>query len=549
MNSKYSLKRFLFACCSTLCILIASTPIAKACTSLLVTKGASADNSCMITYTADSAGFFVRLAIVEQSDGTFIPTGGSGVFPEGTKTHRVVGFVGENVIDSFQGIMNDCQVAIAETTWGGRPELQNKVGHFKYPELMTAALQGASTAREAVELMGRLVDEFGYIDEGESISVCDKNEAWVFEICGTGADSEENNTGCVWVALRVPDGCITAHANHARIGEFPLDRPEECVYSKNIISFATEKGYYNPEKDGNFSFFKTYGINGVEDRRVCEKRVWSIFRRAAPSLDLPFDYAQGEDPEPYPWSIRPDSKLSFESVALLMRDHFEGTEFDMREGVDAGPYGNPMRCRPLYWSYDGKKYAWERPISTQQTCFSIITRSTDELPDAVGGLVWFGCDDTYTTCYAPIYASISKLPESTTMGSINRFDMKSGWWTYNFVANYAYPRYEEMIPIIQSKQNSLESYFRSLQKPVERTAADLVTSDLNAAVQFLTDYSCMQVEKARSEWEDLANQLIVKFNDGYSKNEKGEYPNVGYPEKWLKRVVEERGERFVLPQE
>ena len=549
MNSKYSLKRFLFACCSTLCILIASTPIAKACTSLLVTKGASADNSCMITYTADSAGFFVRLAIVEQSDGTFIPTGGSGVFPEGTKTHRVVGFVGENVIDSFQGIMNDCQVAIAETTWGGRPELQNKVGHFKYPELMTAALQGASTAREAVELMGRLVDEFGYIDEGESISVCDKNEAWVFEICGTGADSEENNTGCVWVALRVPDGCITAHANLARIGEFPLDRPEECVYSKNIISFATEKGYYNPEKDGNFSFFKTYGINGVEDRRVCEKRVWRIFRHAAPSLDLPFDYAQGEDAEPYPWSIRPDSKLSFESVALLMRDHFEGTEFDMREGVDAGPYGNPMRCRPLYWNYDGKKYAWERPISTQQTCFSIITRSTDELPDAVGGLVWFGCDDTYTTCYAPIYASISKLPESTTMGSINRFDMKSGWWTYNFVANYAYPRYEEMIPIIQSKQNSLESYFRSLQKPVERTAADLVTSDLNAAVQFLTDYSCMQVEKARSEWEDLANQLIVKFNDGYSKNEKGEYPNVGYPEKWLKRVVEERSERFVLPQE
>lgn len=481
--------------------------------------------------------------------GPLFQRGGAGVFPEGTKTHRVVGFVGENVIDSFQGIMNDCQVAIAETTWGGRPELQNKVGHFKYPELMTAALQGASTAREAVELMGRLVDEFGYIDEGESISVCDKNEAWVFEICGTGADSEENNTGCVWVALRVPDGCITAHANLARIGEFPLDRPEECVYSKNIISFATEKGYYNPEKDGKFSFFKTYGINGVEDRRVCEKRVWSIFRRAAPSLDLPFDYAQGEDAEPYPWSIRPDSKLSFESVALLMRDHFEGTEFDMREGVDAGPYGNPMRCRPLYWNYDGKKYAWERPISTQQTCFSIITRSTDELPDAVGGLVWFGWDDTYTTCYAPIYASISKLPESTTMGSINRFDMKSGWWTYNFVANYAYPRYEEMIPIIQSKQNSLESYFRSLQKPVERTAADLVTSDLNAAVQFLTDYSCMQVEKARSEWEDLANQLIVKFNDGYSKNEKGEYPNVGYPEKWLKRVVEERGERFVLPQE
>ena len=549
MKSKYCLERILFVCFSSLCILVASTTIADACTSLLVTKGASDDNSCMITYTADSAGFFVHLAYVEQSDGTFVPTGGSVVFPKGTKTHRVFGFVGENVIDSFQGIMNDCQVAIAETTWGGRPELQNKIGHFKYPELMTAALQGASTAREAVELMGRLVDEFGYVDEGESISVCDKNEAWVFEICGTGADSEDNNTGCVWVALRVPDGCITAHANLARIGEFPLDRPEECVYSKNIISFATERGYYNPERDGNFSFYKAYGINGVEDRRVCEKRVWSIFRRAAPSLELPVDYAQGEDAEPYPWFIKPDSKLSFEDVASLMRDHYEGTEYDMRVGVDAGPYGNPMRCRPLYWSYDGNKYAWERPISTQQTCFSIITRSTDELPDVVGGLVWFGWDDTYTTCYAPIYASISKLPASTTMGSINRFDMKLGWWTFNFVANYAYPRYEEMIPVIQGKQNSLESYFRSLQKPVERTAAELLSSDLNAAVQFLTDYSCMQVEKARSQWEDLANQLIVKFNDGYSKNEKGEYPNVGYPERWLKKVVEEEGERFALPQE
>ena len=205
-----------------------------ACTNLIVTKGASAENACMVTYTADSAGFFGKLAIVEASDGTTRPIGGSDVFKEGTPTHKVFGFCGDTVVKSFQGVMNDCQVAIAETTWEGIPELQNKVGKFMYPELMTAALQGASTAREAVELMGRLVDEYGYIDEGESISVCDKNEAWIFDICGTGARPDGENDGCVWVAMRVPDGEITAHANMARIGVFPKDDPENCIYSKNI---------------------------------------------------------------------------------------------------------------------------------------------------------------------------------------------------------------------------------------------------------------------------------------------------------------------------
>ena len=519
------------------------------CTNLIVTKGASAENACTITYTADSAGFFGRLAIVEASDGTTRPHGGSDVFPQGTKTHRVLGFVGEQVVTSFQGIMNDCQVAMAETTWGGREELVNKIGKFKYSELMTAGLQGASTAREAVELMGSLVDKYGYSDEGESISVCDKNEAWIFEICGIGSTAE-NNRGCVWVAMRVPDGQITAHANLARIGVFPKNDPENCFYSQNIEQAAIDLGLYNPDSGAPFSFYEAFGLNGVRDRRVCEKRVWSMFRRAAPSLNLSVDYAQGvKDAAPYPWSITPDHKLTTADVAALMRDHYDGTEYDMTEGIDAGPYGYAMRCRPLYWEVDGKKYAWERPISTQQTCFSIITRSRADLPDVVGGLVWFGWDDTYTTCYTPVYAAVTRVPKSTNIGSIDRFDIKAGWWTYNFVANYAYPRYKEMIPLIKVEQERLENYFYELQPVIEKTAVELAKTNKQLVVDFLTDYSEMQVEKARDAWEELANALIVRFNDGYSRDNEGKYPNVGYPAEWLRRVVNERGAQYMLPDE
>lgn len=532
-----------------LALIASDLPSSSACTNLIVTKGASAENACMITYTADSAGFFCRLAIVEASDGELRPEGGSDVFTENMKTHKVFGFSGDAVVKSFQGIMNDRQVAIAETTWEGRPELVNKVGKFKYPELMTAALQGASTAREAVELMGRLVDEYGYVDEGESISVCDKNEAWVFDICGSGA-TEENNSGCVWVALRVPDGHITAHANLARIGVFPKNDPENCLYSKNIEQVAVDRGLYDPDSGKPFSFYEVYGVNGVRDRRVCEKRVWSLFRRAAPSLNLSVDYAQGvEGSNPYPWSIKPDHKLTVGDVAALMRDHFDGTEFDMTEGIDAGPYGYPMRCRPLYWEIDGKKYAWERPISTQQTCFSIITRSRADLPDIVGGLVWFGWDDTYTSCYAPVYAAIKRVPVSANIGSIDHFEFKSGWWVFNFVANYAYPRYKEMIPIIKAEQNRLEDYFYELQPSVEKVATEIAKVNEKSAVDFLTDYSEMQVEKVRSAWEELANALIVKFNDGYSRDDEGKYPNVGYPDAWLRRVAKEKGEQYRLPDE
>ncbi len=520
-----------------------------ACTNLIVTKGASSENACMITYTADSAGFFGRLAIVEASDGSTVPRGGSDVF-KGISTHRVLGFVGETVVESFQGIMNDCQVAIAETTWEGDLALQNKVGKFMYPELMTAALQGASTAREAVELMGRLVDQYGYIDEGESISVCDKNEAWVFDICGTGATPDGENDGCVWVAMRIPDGEISGHANMARIGVFPKDDPENCIYSKNIESFAIKKGMYDPNSGKPFSFCEVYGNFTVSDKRACEKRVWSMFRRAAPSLNLPVDFAQGvEGAEPYPWSIKPDHKLSTADIAALMRDHYENTEYDMTQGVDAGPYGYPMRCRPLFWEVDGKKYAWERPISTQQTCFSMITRSTSDLPDVVGGLVWFGWDDTYTSCYSPIYAASKQTPPSTNTGSITRFDMKSGWWVFNFVANYAYPRYKEMIPDILKVQQELETYFYRLQPSIEKTATELLQDEPELAVQFLTDYSIMQTEKVHDRWEQLANDLLVKFNDGYTRSPQGEYPSIGYPEPWLRHVVETRGEDFVLPEE
>ena len=384
------------------------------------------------------------------------PFGGSDVIPEDVATHKVFGVVGETVIDSFQGIMNDCQVAIAETTWGGHEDLVNEVGKLKYPELMTAALQCASTAREAVEFMGWLVNEFGYIDEGESISVCDKNEAWIFEICGTGATAE-NDTGCVWVAMRVPDGQITAHANQARIGVFPKDDPDNCIYSDNIEQFAIDHGLYDPNSGKPFSFYEVYGCNGVGDLRACEKRVWSIFRRAAPSLNLSVDYAQGvEGAELIPGRLRL-IQAQLPTLRLLCAITTTGLN-DLSEG--STPVRTVTRCAVVPCTGNSTAaICVERLISTQQTCFSIITRSRSDLRTPSED--WSGLAGTIPTRRVTLPFTLRRLcvPKSTNVGSINRFDMKTGWWTYNLVANYAYPRYKEMIPMIKAEQERLENYF------------------------------------------------------------------------------------------
>jgi dipeptidase len=349
------------------------------------------------------------------------------------------------------------------------------------------------------------------------------------------------------VALRVPDGYISCHANKARIGEFPLDDPADCLYSDNVISFAVEKGYYDPESGEPFRFCDVYCPPTLEKRKYCSARVWSIFRRAAPSAEFSPDYHRGvEGSAPYPLWIKPDTKISLGDVFSLMRDHYEGTPYDMTQGVDAGPYGNPNRWRPITWTVDSVEYAWERPISTQQTGFSFVSQSRSWLPDAIGGVLWYGVDDTYTTCYMPLYCCIDSVPGCYTTGSLDQFSWDSAWWIFNLVANYACLKYSYMAPEIQAVQKDIEGVFLKLQPSVEHTALDLAASDPELMTRYLTDYSITQAEMVMSRWQDLAGYLITKYNDGYVKNKEGDPEEKGYPEGWLRDVLESRPEQFIL---
>ena len=556
----------------------------SACTNLLVTKGASADGSVMITYTADSAGFYPRLAVfaaAEHPEGTVIEVPATddrpaGAIKQAARTYHVIGVVWDDEPGSpggfwtRQGIINEHQVAITETTFGGRKELENPQGLINYPMLMTFALERAKTAREAIDVMVALVEEYGYNDGGESISIADKEEAWVFEIVGTGNHPLDRELAgktfglAVWVAKKVPDGEISVHANQARIGEIP-DVPDRdnCFYSANIKSFAIEKGYYDPHSGKPFRFDDAYGDIDARSKRVCEARTWSIFRRAAPSQNFSPDYHRGKpDAQPYPWSIKPDKKLSVADVMALKRDHYEGTEFDMTQGLDAGPYGLPLRWRPLYWKVEGdeNEYAWERPISTQQTGFGVVTQSRSHLPDPVGGIAWYCVDDTYTSCYFPLYCCITEVPKPLATGSIERFSWDSAWWVTNLVANYANLKYSRITPEIIAVQQELETEFFRLQPQLEGNVAAAIKhnenetrEDMRIPAEFsqrlLTSYSNSAGEQVFSRWKDLATDIFTKYNDGYIRGADGKYPGAGdpYPDKWLRRVVEERPEQFKLP--
>jgi dipeptidase len=442
-------------------------------------------------------------------------------------------------------LMNEHQLAISETTFGGREELENPDGLLHYWRMLYLALERARTAREAIEVMTELVDEYGYRSTGESFSIADTEEAWILEMIGPGPGGH----GAIWVALKVPDGHISSHANKARIGEFPMDDPENCLYSENVISFAEEKGYYDPKSDGPFRFCDVYCPPTPKNQRYAETRVWSIFRRAAPSLNLSADYHRAvEGAEPYPLWIKPDKKLSVADVFALMRDHYEGTDYDMTKGIDAGPYGTPNRWRPMHWMVDSVEYAWERPISTQQTGFSFVSQSRSWLPDAVGGLLWYGVDDTYTTCYFPLYCGIDSVPKSFTVGSLGKFSWESSWWVFNFVANFANLKYSHMLPEILAVQRDIEGTFLALQPTIEETAIELGESDPKLMTRYLTDYSVNHAELIVQRWRELGEHLITKYNDGYVKDEKGEPQEKGYADDWLRRVQQSRPKQFLLEQ-
>jgi len=509
------------------------------CSSFLVTKGASKDGSVMITYTCDGE-FLPLLEYVPAQNhkpDEYIEIKGRdgklrGKVKQVPHTYAVV------------GLMNEHQLAIGETTFGGRRELRNPDGLLHYFFMMRLALQRAKTAREAIKVMTELVGEYGYASSGESFSIADTNEAWIMEMIGPGPGGK----GAHWVALRIPDGYISAHANMSRIGEFPLNDADNCIYSKNVISFAEEKGYYDKKSGKPFSFRYAYHPSSPSNLRTCAARVWSMFRRSAPSQNFSPDFQRGvKGTKPYPLWIKPDKKLSLQDVMAIMRDHYEGTEFDMTNGIDAGPFGSPNRWRNLTWEVEGVKYSWERPISTQQTGFSFISQSRGWLPNAIGGVYWYGVDDTYTTCYVPLYCCINDLPKSFTVGDLQKFSWDSAWWVFNFVANIANLKYSYMIKDIQKVQTTLEGNFIALQPSIEEIALELSKSDPKLMAQFLTDYSVSHGEQVVKRWIELGEHLLTKYNDGYVKDERGRPRGVGYPSKWLKEVLKSKPEQFKLP--
>jgi dipeptidase len=510
------------------------------CTNFIVTAGASTDGSVMITYNADAGGFmepFYYMQAADHESGTMVDiyewdTGKFlGQIAQVPHTYKVVGNINEH------------QVAIGETTYTGRPELQDTTAIMDYGSLMYIALQRAKTAREAIKVMTDLVAEYGYYSTGESFSVADAKEAWIFEIHPKGV----GNKGAVWVAVRIPDGYVSAHANFARISTFPLNDKENCLYSEDVIDFAIEKGYYDPDKDGDFSFTAAYCPPDPGGMLYCEGRVWTLFTKAAPSLDLSPDYWRAvKDAEPYPLYIKPDKKLSVKDVITFMRDHFEGTPWDMTKGLAAGPFGCPYRWKGLQWKVEGDttQYGWGRPISTQQTAFAFCTQSRDHLPREVGGIMWYGVDDNYSNVYMPLYCSMTSAPKSYSFGSIREFDMNSAFWVFNLVANLAYTKYEYAIKDIQEVQSALENKFYDYQPVIEEAAMELGKKDKELMVQFLTDYSISQAEMTVDIWRDLWKRMVVKYNDGYINDvnvANGRHPkSSSYGDYYLRQVLKER---------
>jgi len=514
---------------------------ARPCTSAMVTRGATTDGSTFLTYLADSHTLYGELyfraaghhppgtlrEIVEWDTGRRL-----GAIPEAPVTFARVGHINEH------------QVAIGETTFGGRKELQAPNGILDYGSLMYIALERARTAREAVAVITGLVAEHGYASTGESFSLSDPTEAWLLELVGKG----EGRKGAVWVARRVPDGHLTAHANAARIRTFPL-KDQATLYAPDVISFARERGWFKG-RDEEFSFADTYAPADFGARRFCDARVWSVFRRAAPSASLPEAAVLGDPAAPpLPLWVKVDRKLGAQDVMALMRDHFEGTALDMTRDVGAGPWALPYRWRPLTWKVDGKEYLNERAISTQQTGFSLVAQSRAWLPGPIGGVLWFGVDDTASTVYVPLYAGLREPPRPFAVGNgdFEHFTWDSAFWTFNAVANLAYSRYADMSVDVHRAQAELEGAFAARQADVEQAALQLWKGSPEQARAFLTDYSTRASEQVLSRWQRLFGELLVKYMDGNVRDAQGKVTHPSAPEAWRRRVVQDTGTRLEVP--
>lgn len=487
----------------------------QACTSLLAGKNATTDGSTFITYAADAHTLYGSLKYIPAA------THAKGSMREVREwdTNRYLGEI-PDVEQTYKvvGNMNEHQLTITESTWSCRHELVDTTGIIDYGSLIYITLQRAKTAREAIDIMTSLVEKYGYCSEGESFSIGDPNEIWVMEMCGKGSKEK----GAVWVARRIPDDCITGHANAPRIHTFPHKDKENCLYAKDVISFARKMGYFNG-KDEDFDFAMAYGFWDYMAYRGCDARVWAFFNRYCSGMEkyLPWVNAE-ENAEVMPLYVKPDKKVSVRDMQNMMRDHFEGTPFDMTQDDGAKILWDlPYRFRPMSFEVDSVTYTNERAIATQQTAFVLVSQMRSWLPNEIGGIHWFGVDDANTAVFVPMYCCISSAPKSydATTADLYTFSTESAFWINNWVANQAYSRYSLMINDIRKVQKSLEDSFEKNMPEIEAKAADLLKESKDSAVTYLTNYSHKVAADATSKYHDLALYLLVKYLDGNRKKE------------------------------
>ena len=541
------IKRFLFVS-----LFLLSWTVAFSCTNFLAGKNATVDGSTLISYSADS--YFLYGALYHYPAATY---------PEGAMldvtewdTGKYLGKI-KQVAQTYSviGNMNEHQLSIAETTFGGREELVDTTGIIDYGSLMYITLQRARNAREAIGVMTDLVAEYGYYSSGESFSIADPNEVWILEMIGKGP----KNKGAVWVAQRIPDDCVSGHANQARITTFPFDDKNNCLYSEDVIAFAREKGYFKG-KNSEFSFSDTYAPLDYSALRICEARVWSFFRQVNPEMEKYITYVKGETAERMPLWIKPAFKISAQNVKEYMRNQYEGTEFDMTKGVAAAPFGSKLRHSPLSFKVDGVEYMHERPVATQQTGFTFVAQMRNWLPDYIGGVLWFGVDDAASCLYVPMYCGINSIPEcyNQNNGNLLEYSSTSAFWIFNGVANYAYGKYSFMMPDIKQVQAHWETNFNALVPSIDKAAVNMPEAEARA---FLTKFSLTQAENSTAAWKKLGEYLLVKYMDGNIKKEKdGKFlqnelhipPGIiraGYSEEILRQIAKEHPGLRVKTQE
>ena len=531
---------------------------ALACTNFIVGKKASVDGSVICSYNADSYGAFMWLyhypagkhakgemrKIYEWDTNKYL-----GEIPEAEETYNVIGNI------------NEWQVTIGETTYGGREEMIDSTGVIDYGSLIYIALQRSKNAREAIQTMTTLVELYGYCSEGETFTICDPEEAWILEMQGCGPDRNVSKERVVWVARRIPDEAICGHANQSRIGVFPLKDKENVLYSKNVIKYARKMGWFSG-KDEEFSFKNAYAFPDFSGRRICDARVWSFFNHHVKGMDryLPWAMGKDKDAEDMPLWVIPDKKVSVQDVMNDMRDHFEGTPMAIDStDIGGGIWQMPYRPTPLYYKLDGKKYFNERPTSTQQTAWTYVSQMRSWMPREVGGCFWFGNDDGNMVAYTPIYCSMTEQPEcyNTPGADEVTFSMKNAYWVENWVSNMVYPRYSMLFPSLKDVRDSLQNAYFAQQPDIEAKAMKMEPAEMQ---RFLNAYSVQQAQQMLARWQQLAFYLVVKYNDMAVKpDENGVFKRSkyglgatvsrpGFAPGYARELIRSTGDRYVVPE-